>query len=121
MPSDLQNACDVLHQLDFDDGKTLVARGCSFSIGRSDCNDLVNLSAHLSAKHCRLEPTVSSVASGDGGTDGGLECGAVAPTLIDTSSNGTFVGGAKVHRAARELKWGEKVEVVKGNTVRLSA
>lgn len=117
----MQNACDVLHQLDFDDGKTLVARGCSFSIGRGDCNDLVNLSAHLSAKHCRLEPTVSSVASGDGGTDGGLECGAVAPTLIDTSSNGTFVGGAKVHRAARELKWGEKVEVVKGNTVRLSA
>jgi len=71
MPYDLQNACDALHQLDFDDGKTLVARGCSFSIGRGDCNDLVNLSAHLSAKHCRLEPTVSSVASGDGGVPPG--------------------------------------------------
>ena len=36
------------------------------------------------------------------------------PTLTDTSTNGTFVNGKKIHKSEKEIKWGDRVEVVKG-------
>lgn len=97
--------------LEFDDGKVLTARGGSFAIGRAEGNDLVDVSAHhMSGNHCKLERASA-------GGEGGATTSWAPPTLTDTSSNGTFVSGDKVHRAARQLKWNDRVEVVKGNKV----
>ena len=86
-------------RLVFDDGRALLLRGEKFTVGRAETNDLIGDQPQLSALHCSLSP----------GEDKEKPC-----MLTDTSSNGTFVDGDKVHKASREVPWGSRVEVVKG-------
>eukprot|EP00802_Teleaulax_amphioxeia_P010967 Tamp_10997.p1 GENE.Tamp_10997~~Tamp_10997.p1 ORF type:complete len:568 (+),score=72.90 Tamp_10997:53-1705(+) len=90
-------------RLEFGDGKTLAARGVAFSIGRHDSNDLVSDSAHLSGRHCTLAPLARP------------EAGDAALVLTDSSTNGIFVDGSKVHKDSVPLRWGQRVELVKGH------
>jgi hypothetical protein len=83
-------------RLVFDDGRVLPARGQHLSIGRADANDLVIEQPQVSGSHCSLC----------------LETGRIV--LTDTSTNGTFVNDAKVHKASHDVPWGARVEVVKG-------
>jgi hypothetical protein len=76
-------------------------RGATFSIGRGESNDLVSDSAHLSGMHCALAPAQ--------GTSGG------ALVLTDSSTNGTFVDGSRVCKGSMPLRWGQRVELVKGH------
>jgi len=81
------------------------ACGVAFSIGRHDSNNLVFACAHLSGRHCTLAPAT------------GASAGDAALVLTDTSTNGTFVDGSKVHKDSAPLRWGQRVEVVKGYKV----
>jgi hypothetical protein len=84
-------------RLVFDDARpALLLRGKSFAVGRAETNDLVGEQLQLSGSHCTLRPEGSRIM------------------LTDTSSNGTFVNGEKVHRTSREVPFGARVEVVKG-------
>ena len=85
--------------------RRLQARGVAFSIGRHDSNDLVSDSAHLSGRHCTLAPLARP------------EAGDAALVLTDSSTNGTFVDGSKVHKDSVPLRWGQRVELVKGHKV----
>jgi len=76
-------------------------RGATFSIGRGESNDLVSDSAHLSGMHCELAPAQ--------GASGG------ALVLTDSSTNGTFVDGSRVCKGSMPLRWGQRVELVKGH------
>lgn len=86
-------------RLVFDDGRAISLRGERFTVGRAETNDLIGDQPQLSGLHCSLCP----------GEDKEKPC-----LLTDTSSNGTFVDGAKVHKASRVVPWGSRVEVVKG-------
>ena len=87
-------------KLQFDAGHVLSLHGAAFMIGRMQSNHLVVEDARLSGTYCCLAPAAES------GTP---------PILTDTSTNGTFVAGEKLHKSSRQLQWGEHVEVVKGN------
>ena len=86
----------------FDDGTEEECLGQDFKIGRHTSNNYhVENEGYLSSSHCYLTAPV--------------RWGAL-PTLTDTSSgNGTYVNGEKLVKSTQELKWGERIEVVKGN------
>jgi hypothetical protein len=95
------SACDSAWcKLQFDAGNVLSVYGAAFTIGRLQSNHLAVEDARLSGTHCCLVPAAES---------------GKPPILTDTSTNGTFVAGEKLHKSSRQLQWGEHVEVVKGN------
>jgi hypothetical protein len=94
------DAKKVWCKLQFDAGNVLSVYGATFTIGRLQSNNLIFEDACLSGTHCCLAPARES---------------GKPPILTDTSTNGTFVTGEKLHRSSRQLQWGDRVEVVLGN------
>jgi pSer/pThr/pTyr-binding forkhead associated (FHA) protein len=94
------DAKKVWCKLQFDAGNVLSVYGATFTIGRLQSNNLIFEDACLSGTHCCLAPPRESDKP---------------PILTDTSTNGTFVAGEKLHKSSRQLQWGDRVEVVLGN------
>ena len=83
--------------LKFKDGTVKhVREGQRYSFGKDQSNDYPIDDLTVSRQHCSLIRSR----------------GSSFVMLDDTSSNGTFVNGDKVMKQKKELKWGDKVELL---------
>ena len=94
---------DVRWKLEFDDGEIKNVLRETYSIGSDPSNTYVTREPKVSAKHCTLRLTWRE----------GSRC----VVLKDTSRNGTFVNDEKVLKREVELRWGDKIQIVRGNKV----
>ena len=89
----------------FEEGRTQPLRHAKFCIGRADDNDMVVPNKYIttSSHHCYLECPEETKSV----------------FLRDDSSNGTFVNSEKIHKTGKALRWGDRVEIVRGEKVNL--